>query len=326
MTDTHAPVMYRRSRAAERRLKRGDSVRTIVIALLANLVIAAAKLVAGLVSGSTAMLAESAHSLADCSNEVLLGVSLRRANRPPDDLHPIGHGRERFLWALLAAIASFLIGGCFSVAIAIYTFRTPRATDHITTAWVVLAFSFVAEGISWVQSVKQARNEARERGRDVTTHLLRSSDPLVRAVVVEDSAALIGLLLAAAGLLISEVTGNKMADSIASLMIGILLAVTAFGLARPLADFLVGRSLPPEQIEKLRAILAAGPAVQEVLSLLTIYIGPEEAVVVAKIHLSTSMSGEELTRAMDDLDRALRDACPFVADVYLDLTKSRSTP
>lgn len=319
-------LTVRHSRAALQRLKRGESVRTIIIALVANLVIAAAKLVAGVISGSTAMLAESAHSLADCSNEVLLGISLRRAQVPPDDIHPIGHGRERFLWALLAAIASFLIGGCFSVAIAIYTFRTPRATDHITTAWVVLAVSFVAEGISWVQSMKQAREEARERGWGVTTHLLRSSDPLVRAVVVEDSAALIGLLLAAAGLLISEVTGNKMADSIASLLIGILLAATAFGLARPLADFLVGRSLPPEQIEKIRAILAACPAVQEIVSLLTIYIGPEEAVVVAKIHPSTSMSAEDLTRAMDDLDRRLREASPFVADVYLDLTTARSNP
>src|SRR5437763_11223660 len=111
--------MNRRSRAALKRIERNESARTILIALAANVVIAIAKLVAGLISGSTALLAESAHSLADASNEVLLGISLRRSTAPPDDLHPLGHGRERFLWAFMAAIASFLIGGCFSVAIAI---------------------------------------------------------------------------------------------------------------------------------------------------------------------------------------------------------------
>src|SRR5207245_4157066 len=131
---------------------------------------------------------------------------------------------------------------------------------------------------------------------------------------------LIGLLLAAGGLLISSITGSRLPDSIASLMIGILLAITAFGLARPLADFLVGRSLAPEQRKMLRDILTSSPAVKELLTLRTIYIGPEEAVVVAKIRPSTSMSAKSLTLAMDDLDHALRDASPLVADVYLDLT------
>src|SRR5438132_6794820 len=110
---------YRRSRLALQRMRSGESARPILIALAANVVIAIAKLISGLISGSTALLAESAHSLADASNEVLLGISLRRATVPADDLHPLGHGRERFLWAFLAAIASFLVGGCFSVAIAI---------------------------------------------------------------------------------------------------------------------------------------------------------------------------------------------------------------
>src|SRR5438128_9985027 len=110
---------YRRSRAALQRIESSDSTRTILIALAANVVIAIAKLISGLISGSTALLAESAHSLADASNEVLLGISLHRAARPADDLHPLGHGRERFLWAFLAGIASFLLGGCLSVTIAI---------------------------------------------------------------------------------------------------------------------------------------------------------------------------------------------------------------
>src|SRR5436309_5545465 len=167
----------RRSRAALQKLGNHDSVRTIVIALAANVVIAIAKLVSGLISGSTALLAEAAHSLADASNEVLLGISLRRAARPPDDLHPLGHGRERFLWAFLATIASFLVGGCFSVAIAIRQFAHGEMLDSATSAWIVLAIALLADGASWVQSVRQARNDAKERGRDVWFHLLRSSDP-----------------------------------------------------------------------------------------------------------------------------------------------------
>src|SRR5205085_2313324 len=151
--------------------------------------------------------------------------SLHRAARPPDDLHPLGHGRERFLWAFLAAIASFLIGGCFSVAMAIRQLAHGAMTGSPTTAWVVLAVAFVADGISWLQSVRQARGEARERGRDVWYHVLRSSDPTVREVIV-----------------------------------------------------------------------------------------------AAKVRPSLQLSSDELTRAMDNLDRALRNASPFVADVYIDVT------
>jgi cation diffusion facilitator family transporter len=301
----------------------GASVRTVYIALAANVVIAVAKLVAGLLSRSTAMLAEAAHSFADSLNEVLLGISLRRAVRPADATHPLGHGRERFLWALMAAIASFLIGGCLSVAMAIWEFSDRQSPGNALAAWIVLAVSFAADGASWLQSLGQARREAREHGRSVWRHLLRSSDPLVRAIVVEDSAALIGLVIAAAGLLLREVLGTNTPDAVASLLIGILLAITAFGLARPLADFLVGRSLPPEQLQELHAILAASPAIEQVLTLQAVYIGPEEVIVAAKVHPSNVSTIEELARAMDDLDHQLRAASPFVADVYLDVTMHR---
>jgi len=310
----------RHSAAMLRRSARNDSVRTLVIALGANLLIAAAKLVAGLLSGSTAMLAEAAHSLADSLNEVFLGVSLRRALRPADAEHPFGHGRERFLWAFMAAIASFLIGGCLSIGLAVREWESGGEMRGGIYAWAVLLISFAAEGTSWVQSMRQARREAKEWGLDVGSYLRRSSDPLVRAVVVEDSAALIGLLIAAAGLLLSERTGSSVPDAAASLLIGVLLALTAFGLARPLADFLVGRSLPPEQVEALRAVVAASPAIDGIVAFQVVYIGPEEVIVGAKVHPSSRLSIDELTRAMDDLDQALRAASPVVADVFLDVT------
>jgi len=312
---TYSP---RRSRAAVSRLKSGDNLRTIVVALLANLVVAVAKMITGILSHSSAMLAESAHSFADTSNEVLLALSLRRARMPADARHPLGHGRERFLWALMAAIASFLIGGCFSVGLAIYTLMKPGESGHLLAAWIVLAISFAAESASWLQSMRQARSEARERGRGIWTYLRLSSDPIVRAIVVEDTAALAGLAIAAAGLLIRELTGSAAADSIASLLIGILLGITAFGLARPLAEFLVGRSLPAPLLEELREVLASSEAVEEIELLQAVYVGPEEAIVVARIHPQPAMDAAQLTRALDEIDGALREASPYVSEVFLD--------
>jgi cation diffusion facilitator family transporter len=310
----------RRSRAALQKLGSRESVRTIIIALAANLVIAAAKLVSGLMSGSAAMLAEAAHSLADSSNEVLLGISLHRAARPPDDLHPLGHGRERFLWAFLAALATFLIGGCFSVAMAIRQLTRGETTGSATAAWIVLGIAFLADGFSWLQSMRQARNDARERGRDVWGHLLRSSDPTIRAVVVEDSAALIGLVLAAAGLLLSQRLHSGRPDAIASLLIGLLMAVTAFGLGRPLAEFLIGKSLPPQLLAEVRDVISSHRGVEEIIALHAVYTAPEEVIVAAKVRPPARLSSAELTQAMDDLDAALRKASPFVADVYIDVT------
>ena len=315
----------RRSRAALRRIERNESWRTILVALAANVVIAIAKLISGLMSGSTALLAESAHSLADASNEVLLGISLRRATAPADDLHPLGHGRERFLWAFLAAIASFLIGGCFSVGMAIRQLLHGEPLGNPTAAWIVLGVAFAGDGISLVQSLRQARSDAEERGRNLWFYLLRSSDPTVRAVVVEDSAALIGLVFAAAGLLLSHHFGSDRPDAIASLFIGLLMAATAFGLGRPLADFLVGKSLPANLLEEIRAVIDGDDAVDEILALQAVYIGPEEVIVAAKVRPSSRLTVEELGRAMDDLDHALRETSPFVADVFIDVTEHRAS-
>jgi cation diffusion facilitator family transporter len=316
----------RRSATALRRAAQGESRRTILFALLANVVIAVAKVIAGVVSGSTAMLAEAAHSAADSVNEVLLAISLRRDRAPADATHPMGHGRERFLWAFMAAIASFLIGGCVSIAIAVHELGSRHPMRGALVAWIVLAVSLAAEGASWLQSMRQARSQASEYGLTVWRYLIRASDPVVRAIVVEDSAALIGLCLAAAGLLASEVLGTNVPDSVASLLIGVLLAVTAFGLARPLADFLVGRSLRPAQLETLYAIVKKDPAVHEIVSLRALYIGPEEVVVIAKVHPAPTLNIEQLTQAMDDLDARIRAALPLVADIFIDVTTHRSEP
>jgi divalent metal cation (Fe/Co/Zn/Cd) transporter len=199
-------------------------------------------------------------------------------------------------------------------------FGSHEAVGSPLASWIVLAVSFAADGTSLVQSLGQARREAKARGRRLWTHIVRTSDPLVRAIVVEDTAALIGLVIAAAGLVLRDVLGTNTPDAIASLLIGVLLAITAFGLARPLADFLVGRSLPPELLLELQKIIEASPAIEQLLSMQAVYIGPEEAIVAAKVRPSKNATVEELAHAMDDLDRQLRASSEFVADVYLDVT------
>ena len=220
----------------------------------------------------------------------------------------------------MAAIASFLIGGCLSIALAVGRLKSPHTVGITLWAWIVLAVSFVADGTSWLQGLRQARLQAKDYGIPVPRYLLRASDPVVRAVLVEDSAALIGLILAAGGLALSEVLGSGTPDSVASLLIGVLLAGTAFALARPFADFLVGRSIPAEHLQRIRAILEEDGAVEAVLALRAMYSGPEEAIVVAKVRPSGSMGIGRLVRAMDDLDRRVRDALPYVADVFIDVT------
>jgi cation diffusion facilitator family transporter len=317
-------VPPRRSSAALRSGARSESARTLLVALLANLLVAAAKLTAGLLSGSAAMLAEAGHSLADSLNEVLLGVSLRRGRVPADRVHPLGHGRERFLWAFMAAIASFLIGGCLSIGLAVRELVEGGSPGDRGIAAVVLAIAFAADGASLWQSLRQARHEARERGSPVRHYVLRASDPALRAVIVEDSAALVGVGLAAAGLLGSALIGNETPDALASLVIGVLLMATAFGLARPLADFLIGHSLPAEQLQQLYAIVAQAPAVEEVLVTQAVYTGPEEVIVVAKVRPAESQTAAALAQAMDELDAGLRAALPEVAEVFIDVTTYRA--
>jgi cation diffusion facilitator family transporter len=309
-----------RSAMALRRAAQGEGVRTIVIALLANIVIALAKLLGGLLSGSSGMLAEAADSV----NEIFLAVGIHRNRQPADPARPDGHGRERFLWAFMAAIASFLIGGCLSIAMAVAGLKTPRPVPAGLTPWIILAISFIADGASWLQSLRQARRQSRDYQLTLRRYILRASDPVVRAVVFEDSAARVGLCIAATGLLFSKFFESSVPDSLASLLIGILLSVTAFALARPFADFLVGRSVSRQQFETLYSIVKEDEAIEQVLSPRAIYSGPEEVLVMGKARPSSHLSIEQLARAMDSLDHKIRLKLPFVADVFIDVTANRS--
>ena len=316
-------IPLRHSVAALRAGESGTNQRSIGVALLANLVVAAAKLVAGLTTGSAALLAEAAHSTADSVNELLLGLSLKRGRRPSDALHPLGHGGARFLWAFMAAIASFLIGGCLSIALAVRELLVGTSVERYLVAWVVLAVAFAADGTSLLQGLAQTRREAVLWDESTTDFLRHTSEPTLRAIVVEDSAALVGLVLAAAGLLLHEFAGLANADAIAALLIGLLLAGTAFGLARPLADLLIGRSMLPARLERVYAINERSPSIDEVLSVQAVYGAPQEVIVAAKVHPAPGKTADELAGALDDIDHTLRQELPEIAEVFIDLTSHR---
>jgi cation diffusion facilitator family transporter len=293
-----------------------------VVALVGNLIVAIAKLVAGILSGSAAMMAESAHSFADSANEVLLGISILSSRKPADATHPFGYGRERFLWAFLAAISSFVIGGCVSVGLAVRELEMPSKGGSQTLSWIVLSVALIADGVSWIQGMLQARREARLWKRAVWSHIWQTSDPVLRAVLVEDSAGLIGTALAAGGLLLSNWLGSGIPDAIASLLIGVLLAGTAIAVARPLADFLIGRSLPDGASGKLHDLFLSSPAVDQVIGVQTVYTGPGEVIVTAKIN-AAPCTMDEFATAMDALDHQIREEIPLVADVFVDVTASK---
>jgi divalent metal cation (Fe/Co/Zn/Cd) transporter len=215
-----------------------------------------------------------------------------------------------------------VIGGCLSIGLAIRQFAIGGTHENQTVSWVVLAIAFFADGISWFQSIGQARQEAKVQKRSIAKHLRLSSDPILRAIVVEDSAALVGTAIAAGGLLFSQLTGSSTPDAVASLLIGILLAFTAVGLARPLAEFLVGRSLPKPMLNQIHELMIASPSIEEVVGVQAVYIGPQEVIVIAKIRPSCATVAE-LTQAMDDLDHRIREAVPLVADVFVDVTTLR---
>jgi cation diffusion facilitator family transporter len=202
-------IPLRHSLAARRTGESGQNQRSIAVALLANLVVAAAKFVAGLTTGSAALLAEAAHSAADSVNELLLGLSLKHARLPSDAVHPLGHGGARFLWAFVAAIASFLIGGCLSIALAVHELLAGTAVERYLIAWVVLAVAFAADGASLLQSLAQTRREAALWGESTVDLLRHTSEPTLRAIVVEDSAALVGVALAAGGCSCTSSWGSR---------------------------------------------------------------------------------------------------------------------
>lgn len=276
---------------------------TVVIALLANFLVAIAKTVASVLTGSAAMLAEAAHSWADAGNEIFLLIADRSGSRPRDRAHPFGFGRDAWIWSMFAAIGVFAVGATVSVFHGIQELLDPEPSGPPLINYIVLAVAFVLEGISFLQSLRQARKRADSYDRDVLDYVAGSSESTLRAVFAEDSAALVGIVLAAAGVLLHQVTGNPVWDAAASIAIGVLLAVVAIFLIARNRRLLIGGSAPGPLRDRIIELLDAEPTIDHVTYVHVEIVGPRQLFVAAAVDLvgdDPESSAAEKLRAIED--------------------------
>ena len=298
-----------------------ESTGTVVVAFVANLAIAVAKITAGLIGGSSAMLAEGAHSVADTTNQVFLLISLKLGRKEADDTHPFGYGKERFFWSLLAAVGIFVSGAAFSIYEGVHGLLSGESeVAGYLLSYIVLGVSFLAEGTSWLTAVRQLRREAKEAGRGMLQHVRLSSDPTVKTVFSEDTAALVGLVLAATGLALHQLTGEAYWDAGAAIAIGVLLAVVAYVLGRDTKEMLIGEAAPAELRTDILTALDGHPEVERVVEVRTMLIGPNKVLVAARLDMDDDLGAAAVEDSTDRIAAELQERHPDVAEVYLDVT------
>ncbi|MFF3364108.1 cation diffusion facilitator family transporter [Streptomyces misionensis] len=287
---------------------------TVLVALAANLLIAVAKAVGGVLSGSPALLSEAAHSVADGFNEVFLLAALRRSRRPADKRHPFGYGKERYFWSLLAAVGIFVMGGCFSFFQGFEALRegTQEKTEGYVAGLIVLGVALLAEGGSLLRALHQVRRRGGGRAA------LR--DPALRTVVAEDGTAVLGVTLAIAGMALHMATGQVVWEASASLAIGVLLVYVAYRLGREARDQLIGEAADPELSGRIHALLRAQPEIDCVAALFTMRLGLDSTLVAARIDLVPGLDSERVEKAADRIKRSLTATFPAADQIFLDIT------
>ena len=300
----------------------GDSTLTVLVAFGANLVVALAKTFAAVVSGSASMTAEAAHSWADTGNEIFLLVANRRSVHERDDRRPLGYGREAYVWSLLAAVGLFVVGAAVSIWRGVTELlHGDDAPEDYRLAYLVLAIAFVLEGASLLQSLRQLRRDARTYESDVLEYAFQTSDPTVRAVFAEDSAALVGIVIAFLGILLHQVTGDVVWDAIGSILVGGLLGVVAVILINRNRVFLTGEPGPPRLQQALRDQLASFPEVASVRFLRPEFIGPKQIFVIASVDLVGDAVESSIARTLRELEHRFEDDVPYVVEAVLTVSE-----
>jgi cation diffusion facilitator family transporter len=320
MTDTASPGRSPSRLPIPASGQKGESLTTVIVAFAANLLVALAKSVAAFMTGSASLVAEAAHSWADAGNEIFLLIADRRSKIPADDDHPLGYGREAYVWSLFAALGLFAAGSAVSVTHGITELLDPSPAEDFTIGYIVLAIAFVLEGLSLLQSARQARVEAETLDRDLLEHILATSDPTLRAVFAEDSAALIGLVIAAAGLGAHQITGSSAPDAIASVLIGVLLGIVALILINRNRRFLVGELADPRVRTATIKALMAMPEVARVTYIRLEIVGPRQVSLIADVDLSGDDKESRLAVRLRDLEARLSRSTPALVGVVLSLS------
>jgi cation diffusion facilitator family transporter len=302
----------------------GESTGTVLLALSMNFVVFVCKAVGGFISGSSALMSEAAHSFGDTMNQVFLLTALKRSNRPPDEQHPFGYGQERFFWSLIAAVGIFVAGAIFSFfqGYQALTSDEKETAFDFYVSYITLAISLVAEGASLLKALRQTRREAREADHGVLDYIRVSDDPTVKTVASEDTAAVIGIAFAFAGIGLHQLTGNPVFDAIASFAIGALLSYVAYALGRDNMGLLIGESAEPRVREAMRTQLEGYPEIDKVLELYTIRIGTRELLVAVRLDLAENLDSNQVEEVSTRIDHDLHDRFPDVKQVFLDATSA----
>ena len=297
----------------------GESTLTVVLAMAANIAVGVAKLVAGVLTGSAAMLSEAAHSVGDTMTEVLLLTALKRSAKPADRTHPFGYGKERFVFSLLAAVSIFVAGALFSIYQGLHTLLgAPEEQQNVLVALIVLVVEAVIEGASLTQAVRQVTADRKQEKQGLLTFVRRTDDPTVITVLFEDSAAITGLAIAFAGVGLTALTGSHVWDAAASLAIGVLLIVVAYGLVRTNMTLLIGRQADPRMVRAIARRLEENPEVDEVVDILTMLTGTDKVLVCARLDFAQSATSDDIEHACVRIDDALREEFTDVDEVFLE--------
>ncbi len=300
----------------------GGGTKAIIAALAANLAIAVSKFVAFVFTGSSSMLAESVHSVADSGNQALLLLGGKRAERSSTRAHPFGYGRERYFYAFVVAVVLFTIGAAFSLYEGWHKISDPHPVESPQWAFGVLIFAIIAESFSFRTAIAESRQIKGDHSW--VSFVRRAKAPELPVVLLEDLGALLGLVFALFGVTMAVVTGDGIWDGIGTVMIGVLLAVIAVILAMETKSLLIGESATPEVEDQICAALEGTPEVTKVIHLRTLHLGPEELLVAAKIAVDHDDTAAEVARGIDEAEQRIRSAVPMARVIYLEPDLYRS--
>lgn len=294
----------------------GGTRRVLFAAIAGNVAIAVTKFVAAAITGSSAMLSEGVHSLVDTGNGGLLLWGMRQSRRPPDENHPFGHGKELYFWTLVVAILVFALGGGVSVYEGVLHIVRPLPQENVLVNYVVLAFAFAFDGTSWWIALRAFQKVKGDQG--YLRAIQRSKDPTTFTVLLEDTAALLGLLAALIGISLGHALGVPELDGVGSILIGVILCVAAALLARESKGLLIGERLGPEAREAIRKAVLAEPAVARVVRGASMHLGPDDVLVTLEVEFRPGLSAADAAAAIDRLDKAIRAARPEVRHLYIE--------
>src|SRR2546426_3463926 len=294
-------------------------------ALFANALIAVLKLGAAIITGSSGMMAEAFHSVADTTNQVFLLLGLRFYKRPASKKHPFGYGKERFFWSFIAAIFIFGLGSNYAIYEGIAKLRHPHAPENLKWAYWVLGISFVLEGASIGLAIYQEIKEAHHEGLTFFAYLRESKDPTAKTVIFEDSAALLGIVIAAAGIYLTEhhsgPGGGAYWDGVASIFIGLVLAVVAFALARTSRGLLLGEAANPKSVRAIVQAIESHLNVVKVVELLTMHLAPKEILINAHINVRDDLVTGDIVRTVEEVEDLIKRAEPKVKMIFLETAR-----